>query len=125
VREELRPVLDGVRAERRPGDATWVAGGARFAFRFYVPDPDPRVEFEVPLRDAAALRRSLAALAAQGEGRVWAIFSHRVLADEVRVIGALGRLRIERRITAPGAGALLLVAPDAAAGGCAARGIHS
>jgi hypothetical protein len=111
VREELRPVLDVVRAERRPGDAIWVGIGARFAFRFYEPRPDPLVVYPLTVTDIDLVRTSLAATAALGAGRVWAIFGHGFAIEEPKVHRALGRLRIARRVAGDGAVALLLVAP--------------
>jgi 4-amino-4-deoxy-L-arabinose transferase-like glycosyltransferase len=114
-REELRPVMERVLAERRPGDAIWVSPGARYAFRFYVPEPDVRTIFAGPLVDLATVRTSLAATAAVGGGRVWALFAHNFVTEEARIRDALGSLKLRSRLPGYGASALLLSAPEPAA----------
>ena len=110
-REELRPVLEAVWARRRPEDALWVSFGATSAFRFYMPHPDPGTVLALPITDVGS---SLTASATRGRGRVWVVFCHRRPFEEARVRASLGSLRVADQIDATGAGALLLVAPDAA-----------
>jgi 4-amino-4-deoxy-L-arabinose transferase-like glycosyltransferase len=111
-REELRPVIESVLAERRDGDAIWVSPGARFAFRFYVPEPDARTIFSGPLVDLAVVRTTLTASAAVGGGRVWALFAHNFVSEETRTRQALGALVPRRRVAGYGAAALLLARPE-------------
>jgi uncharacterized membrane protein len=110
-REELRPVLEAIAARRQPGDATWVSPGATSAYRFYVPAFDPSVTLALPSMDVGT---ALAAAATRGHGRVWAVFGHRVAAEQPRVLESLGRLRVADHVEATSAAALLLVTPEAA-----------
>ncbi|MDP9437122.1 MAG: hypothetical protein M3P93_18805, partial [Actinomycetota bacterium] len=117
--EELRPVLEDVAAQLRPGDLVLVDIAAKAAFDHYGPRlgvlRDGVVLFRTPPpgegcgADFAALRAG-----AFGEGRVWLVFSHdlsegRRLGTRDDLLSRVGTVtRLVRRVRAPGAEALLL-----------------
>jgi hypothetical protein len=119
--EELRPVLEQVEANRRPGDRVWLYRGAGPAFDFYAPGlglaADDRLERVAPARPCGDIRRSLRR-AARGGGRVWVVFGHQHLPRSPRERAMLlSRLdlvgtRVDA-LRAPGAAAYLY---DLAAG---------
>ena len=109
-REELRPVLEAVFSQRRPGDRIWVSPGAVSAFRFYVPEPDAQVVLGGPGSDPGSVQASLRA-AARGETRVWAIFGHRQAVEEPVAMLSLSRAQPLARIAATGASAVLVTLP--------------
>ncbi|QDU18759.1 glycosyltransferase family 39 protein [Urbifossiella limnaea] len=77
--EQLRPVLDAVRAELRPGDKVYVYYGAVPAFLHYTRDnpfPAEAVTLGTEARaNRLEYRTQLAEL--KGAARVWLVFSHR------------------------------------------------
>jgi Dolichyl-phosphate-mannose-protein mannosyltransferase len=117
--EELRPVLERVAAQRRPGDLVLVDVAAVAAFDHYGPrlgvPRDGVVLFATPPPgrgcdgDVVALRTGRF-----GEGRVWLVRSHelseaRALGSRADLLGRVGTVtRLVRRLSAPGAEALLL-----------------
>lgn len=110
--EELRPVLDAVRARANPTDTIWVASGAHHAFRFYVPEPDARTVLGPNADDPTAMATSLGDALARGGGRMWVILAHRAPVEELWIRRATGgRAVISEQIRATGAAGLLLTTP--------------
>lgn len=117
--EELRPVLEQVAEQRRPGDLVLVDIAAKGAFDFYAPrlgvPRDGVVLFRTP-DDGADCRDDLVALRTGrfGNGRVWLVFSHELLEGDVLgtradLLGRVGRVtRLAGRVSETGAEALLL-----------------
>jgi hypothetical protein len=107
-REQLRPVLEQMRPEMRPGDRVYVYYSAVPAYTFYTRDhavPAEVVTFGTEHRDDPS--QYLAELN-QLHGRVWVIFSHPHKHEETMIKSALeSRAPCERAIKQAGAAAWL------------------
>lgn len=106
--EELRPVIERVRAELQPDDRVFVYYGAAPAFRFYTRAYPFAVNAvtvgEEHRGDPPAYRAELAQL----KGRVWVLVSHRHGDEETLLRATLdGRGVCERTVKRPGAAGYL------------------
>ena len=116
-RQDLRPILAEVAAEREAGDTVWIYPGARYAFAYYaervgleagppgpgIADPERAVSFPEPVTgsppeviigtpfgSAADLKADLAGLVQPEARRVWVVFANVLpLEDEPNPEGAL------------------------------------
>ena len=106
--ENIRPVLDQMRAEMQPGDRVYVYYSAIPAFTFYTRDgqfPAEAVTLGNEHRnDPTGYRTELNQL----RGRVWVVFSHPHKQEETMIRSMLdGRVPCERTIKERGASAWL------------------
>lgn len=116
--EELRPVLEQVARERQPGDVVLVDIAARAAFDVYGPPLGLRADGVVLFSpepaggcadDVVALRTG-----GFGDGRVWLVMSHDLVAGSVLgsradLLSRVGDVtRLVQRVHEPGAEAVLL-----------------
>jgi hypothetical protein len=102
--EQLKPLLEDVRGELRPGDRVYVDAGAVPAFLFYTrtcPLPADAVALgEAPRDDPARYRAELTRL----RGRVWVVFSHPHNQDDEIIRDSLDACGTrERELKQPGA----------------------
>lgn len=98
-KEHLRPIVETIARERRPGEAIYVYENAQSAFRFYwrrlgLDDADPdRAIAPRSRRDLARHEAAADALAARYE-RVWGVYTH-VTREEMDAIRAALAARYE------------------------------
>lgn len=96
--EDVRPLLERVAREARPGDLLWVFYGAAQQYRYYASrGAAPPVETTIGACERPYWRRYLSQVdSLAGRGRVWLLFSHPASVDGVHE-GALLRGYLDRR----------------------------
>ncbi len=96
--EDIRPLLERVSAEARPGDLLWVFYGAAQQFRYYeLRGEAPRIETVVGSCERPYWRRYLSQIDSfAGRQRVWLLFSHPASVNGLHE-GALLRGYLDRR----------------------------
>lgn len=104
LREETRPLIERIAADRRPGDWVLVDPGAEPAFRYY------NRNFALPHKDMPPGASGPAVLPpdADPSGRIWFLYAHSLPEDVRRRMAALDAVadRVSEQ-TAPGAGLVL------------------
>jgi hypothetical protein len=97
-KQETRPVLAGIAARRRPGDALYVYYGAERALRFY----GPRVGIDPSEATFGGCHRGqpreylLELDRFRGRPRVWIVFTHAVSGEQPTMLGYLGSIGTRR-----------------------------
>ena len=96
--EDVRPLLERVADEARPGDLLWVFYGAAQQYRYHASRGDaPQVETKIAACERPYWRRYLTQVdSLAGRERVWLLFSHPASVDGVHE-GALLRGYLDRR----------------------------